>query len=553
MSPRAPIRQLATHEVLNQPPPLPEGNLYDLDAALREGLHREGAAWAEDAVRALGAVAGSEATQRLAVQANRYGPELRAFDPMGRRLDEVEFHPAYHALMGIGIGHQVHSIAWSAARPGGHVAHAALQYLMTQAEPGVCCPLAMTYAALPALRHEPELARQWEPRILSTDYDPRFIPAPEKAGVTFGMAMTEKQGGSDVRSNTTRAERLDGGEGFALWGHKWFCSAPMSDAFLTLAHTEQGLTCFLVPRWTPDGERNQVHIQRLKDKLGNRSNASSEVEYHGAWAQRVGEEGRGVRTIIEMVQHTRLDASCAPAGLMRQALQHALHHAVHRNAFGAVLRQQPLMRNVLADLALEVEAATALILRVGRAFDEAAADAQSAAFARIATAVTKYWINKRTPNFVYEAMECLGGSGYVEESILPRLYREAPVNSIWEGSGNVICLDVLRAMQREPASVEAFMSEIGLARGADKRLDRAADGLADLLRERKVAEAEARRLTERMATVLQAALLVRHAPAAVADGYCASRLLGDWGHTYGTLPDAVDSEAILQRAMPSLG
>jgi putative acyl-CoA dehydrogenase len=553
MSPRAPIRQLATHEVLNQPPPLPEGNLYDLDAALREGLHREGAAWAEDAVRALGAVAGSEATQRLAVQANRFGPELRAFDPMGRRLDEVEFHPAYHALMGIGIGHQVHSIAWSAARPGGHVAHAALQYLMTQAEPGVCCPLAMTYAALPALRHEPELARQWEPRILSTDYDPRFIPAPEKAGVTFGMAMTEKQGGSDVRSNTTRAERLDGGEGFALWGHKWFCSAPMSDAFLTLAHTEQGLTCFLVPRWTPDGERNQVHIQRLKDKLGNRSNASSEVEYHGAWAQRVGEEGRGVRTIIEMVQHTRLDASCAPAGLMRQALQHALHHAVHRNAFGAVLRQQPLMRNVLADLALEVEAATALILRVGRAFDEAAADAQSAAFARIATAVTKYWINKRTPNFVYEAMECLGGSGYVEESILPRLYREAPVNSIWEGSGNVICLDVLRAMQREPASVEAFMSEIGLARGADKRLDRAADGLADLLRERKVAEAEARRLTERMATVLQAALLVRHAPAAVADGYCASRLLGDWGHTYGTLPDAVDSEAILQRAMPSLG
>jgi len=553
MSPRAPIRQLATHEVLNQPPPLPEGNLYDLDAALREGLHREGAAWAEDAVRALGAVAGSEATQRLAVQANRFGPELRAFDPMGRRLDEVEFHPAYHALMGIGIGHQVHSIAWSAARPGGHVAHAALQYLMTQAEPGVCCPLAMTYAALPALRHEPELARQWEPRILSTDYDPRFIPAPEKAGVTFGMAMTEKQGGSDVRSNTTRAERLDGGEGFALWGHKWFCSAPMSDAFLTLAHTEQGLTCFLVPRWTPDGERNQVHIQRLKDKLGNRSNASSEVEYHGAWAQRVGEEGRGVRTIIEMVQHTRLDASCAPAGLMRQALQHALHHAAHRNAFGAVLRQQPLMRNVLADLALEVEAATALILRVGRAFDEAAADAQSAAFARIATAVTKYWINKRTPNFVYEAMECLGGSGYVEESILPRLYREAPVNSIWEGSGNVICLDVLRAMQREPASVEAFMSEIGLARGADKRLDRAADGLADLLRERKVAEAEARRLTERMATVLQAALLVRHAPAAVADGYCASRLLGDWGHTYGTLPDAVDSEAILQRAMPSLG
>jgi len=411
----------------------------------------------------------------------------------------------------------------------------------------------MTYAVLPALRHEPALAEEWAPRILSTRYDPRFIPAAEKDGVTFGMAMTEKQGGSDVRSNTTRAEPLAGsGDEFVLTGHKWFCSAPMSDAFLTLAYTERGITCFLVPRWTPDGQRNGIRIQRLKDKLGNRSNASSEIEYQGAWARRVGEEGRGVRTIIEMVNHTRLDASSAPAGLMRQALVEAAHHASHRSAFGKVLRQQPLMRNVLADLALEAEAATALVLRVARSFDESDTDPVAAAFARIATAVTKYWVNKRAPNFVYEAMECLGGSGYVEESILPRLYREAPVNSIWEGSGNVICLDVLRAMQREPASVEALMSEIREAQGADKRLDRAADELVDLLREHAIEEADARRVTERIAVLLQASLLVRHAPAAVSDAFCASRLEGDWGRTYGTLPTGMDLGPILERAVPEL-
>ena len=554
MNPRAPTSRLATHEVTNQPAPLPDCNLYAVDAALGEGLHREGAGWAEEAVRALGAAAGGAEVRQLARQANRNSPELRAFDPHGRRIDEVEFHPAYHELMRIGIGHQVHAIAWNAARPGGHVAHAALQYLMTQAEPGVCCPLAMTYAALPPLRHAPALAEEWGPRIRSTRYDPRALPAPEKEGCTLGMAMTEKQGGSDVRSNSTRAEPLAGGSGdeFALTGHKWFCSAPMSDAFLTLAQTAQGLTCFLVPRWTPDGRRNGIHLERLKDKLGNRSNASAEIEYHGAWARRVGEEGRGVRTIIEMVQHTRLDAACAPAGLMRQALREAAHHAAQRSAFGDLLRQQPLMRNVLADLALECEAALALVLRVARAFDESGADPEAAAFARIVTAVAKYWVNKRTPNLIYEAMECLGGSGYVEESILPRLYREAPVNSIWEGSGNVICLDVLRAMQREPASVEALMSEIRLARGADRRLDRASDDLAELLRERRIEEGDARRLTERIAVVLQAALLVRHAPAAVADGFCVSRLLGDWGRTYGTLPAGVDLAAILDRATPPL-
>jgi putative acyl-CoA dehydrogenase len=426
-----------------------------------------------------------------------------------------------------------------------------MQFLMTQIEAGVCCPLAMTYAALPALRHQPELAEAWRPRILSTRYDPRAIPPEEKEGVTFGMAMTEKQGGSDVRSNATRA-LPDGDGAWLLRGHKWFCSAPMSDAFLTLAYTEGGLSCFLVPRWRPDGTRNALQLQRLKDKLGNRSNASAEIEYHDAWARRVGEEGRGVRTIIEMVNHTRLDASAAPAALMRQALTHAIHHATYRSAFDRHLLHQPLMRNVLADLALEVEAATALVLRIARAFDEAPADPQAAAFGRIATAVTKYWVNKRTPNAVYEAMECLGGGGYVEDSILPRLYREAPVNSIWEGSGNVICLDVLRAMQREPASVEALLAEIGLARGGDRRLDRAADALADHLRAGAIAEQDARRLTERLALLLQGSLLVRHAPAPVADAFCASRLAEAPGYTYGTLPDGLELTALLERATPRM-
>ena len=387
--------------------------------------------------------------------------------------------------------------------------------------------------------------------ILTDTYDPASIPAAEKKGATIGMAMTEKQGGSDVRANTTRAEPLGaGGPGaeYELLGHKWFCSAPMSDAFLTLANTDKGLTCFLVPRWRPDGTRNPFRIQRLKDKLGNRSNASAEIEYDGTWARMVGEEGRGVSTIMDMVQHTRLDATTAPAGMMRQATVQAVHHATHRTAFQRLLSQQPLMRNVLADLVIESEAATALVMRTARSFDEAGGDEGQRLVSRIAVAVGKYWVNKRLPNHVYEAMECLGGGGYVEESLMPRLYREAPVNSIWEGSGNVICLDVLRAMEREPDSVAAYLAEVEAARGDDERLDAAIDGLKDALADGADKEIRARRVTESMALTLQGALLVQHGPPVVADAFLASRFAGDWGRTYGTLPPGADFDAIIDRA-----
>jgi putative acyl-CoA dehydrogenase len=413
----------------------------------------------------------------------------------------------------------------------------------------------MTFACVPALRHEPEVAAEWEPRVCGTEYDPVLRPAAEKPSALVGMAMTEKQGGSDVRANTTHATPLGDGA-YELVGHKWFCSAPMSDAFLTLAQTASpgnepsGLGCFLVPRFRPDGSRNPFRIQRLKDKLGNRSNASSEIEYTGTWAQRVGEEGRGVRTILEMVHHTRLDCVSGSAGLVRRALTEALHHARHRAAFGKRLVEQPLMTNVLADLALESEAATALMLRLARAYDAPADDAAERAFARIATAVGKYWVCKRAPATIYEAMECLGGAGYVEESPLPRLYREAPVNAIWEGSGNVICLDVLRAMVREPECVPALLDEIGAARGGDARLDAATAELEAALASPEDAEVQARRWVERMALLLQASLLVRHAPAPVADAFCASRLAGDAGLAFGTLPRGADLAAIVARAMP---
>ena len=550
MSDRDPVTVLATHEVTNQPPDLEGYNLYDTDRALKEALHREGAGWAEDKVRSMGAAAGSERVIRLAFEANDNPPRLRAFDRFGRRVDEVEFHPAYHQLMKLAIGFGVHSIAWTAPRPGGYVAHTALEYLLTQAEAGVCCPLTMTHAVVPTIRRQPEIAAEWEPRILSNEYDPRAIPAGEKAGATFGMALTEKQGGSDLRANTTRAIPIGpGGPGaeYELKGHKWFCSAPMSDAFMTLASTEKGLSCFIVPRWRPDGSRNPFLIQRLKDKLGNRSNASCEVEYDGTWGRMIGDEGGGVPIIMDMVQNTRLDTSLAAAGLMRQATVQAAHHASHRTAFQKRLCQQPLMANVLADLALESEAATLTVMRVARGFDESAADEQARAFARIAVSLAKYWINKRLPNHVYEALECHGGGGYVEESIMARLYREAPLNSIWEGSGNVICLDVLRAMGRQPAALEAFIAEVENGRGGDHRLDAAIDRLKDMLNDKSELETRARLITERMALVLQGALMVRHAPAALADAFCASRLGGDWGRAYGTLPSAVDCDQIIER------
>ncbi len=543
-----------THEVVNQPPPLEDWNLYDSDAALVEGLRRESGGWdgAEDRVRAYGGVMGSARVLALGHEANRHPPELRTHDRFGHRIDEVEFHPAWHEVMRLAMAHEVHNLPWRSPRPGANVARTALHSILSQVEAGHGCPITMTYACMPALRHQKDVAEEWEARLLGTEYDPRAVPAAQKSAVLVGMAMTEKQGGSDVRANSTRAVPVADGE-VELFGHKWFCSAPMSDAFLTLARSEgsDGITCFLVPRWRPDGTRNPFHIQRLKDKLGNRSNASSEIEYRGTWAQQLGEEGRGVRTIIEMVHHTRLDCVSGSTGLMRQALAQALHHARHRTAFGRLLRDQPLMRNVLADLALESEAATALMLRLARSYDESAAgDAESGAFARIATAVAKYWVCKRAPSMIVEAMECLGGNGYVEESILPRLYREAPVNAIWEGSGNVICLDVLRAMVREPAAMPALLGEIRLAAGADAGLDRGLERLEAELAEPADAEARARRLVEQMALLLQASLLLRHAPSPVADTFCRSRLGGDGGFGFGTLPADTEFEAIFERAGP---
>jgi putative acyl-CoA dehydrogenase len=543
-----------THAVENQPPPFEDVNLFDGDAALREGLRREGGGFAEDAVRRYGALAGGRELLAQGQQANAHAPELRTHDRFGHRIDEVEFHPAWHAVLRTAMAHEVHNLPWRERRPGAHVARAAIFFLHTQAEAGSCCPLTMTFACVPALQSQPDVFAEWEAPLLGTDYDPRGLPAREKRSVLVGMAMTEKQGGSDVRANTTRARptgRSGPGETYELVGHKWFCSAPMCDAFLTLARTERGIACFLVPRWLPDGARNPLQLQRLKDKLGNRSNASAEIEYRGTLARMVGEDGRGVRTILGMVQHTRLDCVTGSAGLVRQAVAQALHHAAHRTAFGRRLALQPLMRNVLADLALESEAATALALRLARAFDLAPEDPAERGFARLATAVAKYQVCKRAPALVAEAMECLGGNGYVEESILPRIYREVPVNAIWEGSGNVICLDVLRAMAREPESLEAVRAELAGARGGDRRLDAWVAALDAELARPEDAEARARRTAERLALALQAGLLVRFAPAPVADAFCASRLGGEGGQGFGTLPPGCDLEAILERSAPA--
>jgi len=534
----------------NQPPPLVDYNLYDADAPLREALEREGAAWAQDMVHDLGRLAGTQEAIDWGFQANAHPPELRTHDRFGNRIDEVEFHPAWHRLMEVAIGHGLHALPWREPRPGAHAARAAAFYIWSQVEGGHGCPVSMTYAAVPALRRQPELAAHWEPIVTTLDYDPGLREAATKRGALFGMAMTERQGGSDVRTNTTRAVPVGTGGEHLLTGQKWFCSAPMCDAFLVLAQAPGGLTCFLLPRVLPDGTRNRFHIERLKDKLGNRSNASAEIELDSAWAVMVGEEGRGVRTIIEMVNHTRLDCVIGSASLMRQAVAQATHHTAHRSAFGKLLSEQPLMVNVLADLAVESEATTVLMMRLAGAFDKAS-DTEEAHFRRLALAVAKYWTCKRAIAVVAEALECHGGNGYVEESILPRLYREAPLNSIWEGSGNVNALDVLRAMAREPESIAAFVVEVERGQGLDVRLDRA---IADLKRELANpddAETRARRVVERMAVALQGSLLVRYGDPAVADAFCASRLGGDWGHSMGTLPPAVKFTAIVERHRPA--
>ncbi len=538
-----------THEVLNQPPLLGDVDLFALDAALREGLVREGAAWASEATQRYGRLCGSVEMQLAGAQANENLPRLRSHDRHGNRIDEVEYHPAWHRLMREAVAAGIHSSPWKQPRDGAHVARAALMMLGAVNEAGHGCPISMTYAVTPALARQPEILAEWKPRLDSREYDPRFIPARDKRGVLFGMAMTEKQGGSDVRANTTRAVAIAArgpGREYLLTGHKWFCSAPMNDAFLVLAQAEGGLSCFLLPRWTPEGKRNSFHIQRLKDKCGNRSNASSEIEFSNAWAQLIGEEGRGVPTILEMVNHTRLDCVLGAAGTMRACLMHAAHHASHRSAFGRKLLDQPLMRAVLADIAIESEAATTLSLRLAHAYDHES----EAPFRRIATAISKYWVCKRAAPLAAEAVECIGGSGMVEESPLARHYREAPINSIWEGSGNVICLDVLRALAKEPRAGEALVAELRLARGANAQLDAHREQLErDLL---VPAEATARSLVERMALALQGSLLVRHAPAALADAFCATRIAGDWGRSFGALPASVDSSAILARAWPAV-
>ena len=538
---------MATHEVFNQPPPLLDYNLFTADRALGEALAREGAGWAAGRATELGAVCGRAETIEWGVQANANPPLLRTHDRFGHRIDFVEYHPAYHQLMRLSVGHALHALPWREPRPGAHVARAALFFLVSQVEAGHGCPISMTYSGVPALRVDPELAREWEPRLTATQYDPAYRPAPEKTGAICGMAMTEKQGGSDVRANTTRAEPGDGA--WLITGHKFFCSAPMSDAFLILAQAATGLTCFLLPRWLPDGSRNRLHVQRLKDKIGNRSNASSEVEFDRAWAQRIGPEGRGVATIIEMVNHTRLDCTIGAAAGMRQAVAQVTHHAQHRSAFGKRLIEQPLMQNVLADLCVESEAATAAMMRLARAYDARSEEGEGL-FARLATAVIKYWVCKRWPAHAAEALECLGGSGYVEEAPLARLFRESPLNGIWEGSGNVICLDVLRAMTKGPEVVEAFFAEIDRAHGADPRLDQFVLSLRDDLRDPEAVEARARDLVERMALALQGSLLVRDGDAAVAEAFCASRLAGQHRLAFGTLPPGFHFTKIIERARP---
>ncbi|GHC55784.1 acyl-CoA dehydrogenase family protein [Streptomyces flavofungini] len=536
-----------THTVTNQAPPLVGYDVFACDRALVEGVerHLEPALLetAREELSTLGRTAGSAQAQEWGVLANENPPVLHTHDRYGNRVDEVAFHPSWHRLLGKAVGAGL-TAAWH--RPGGHLRRAAGFLVWTQTEGGHGCPVSMTHAAVPALRADPALAAEWEPRLTSTVYDEGLRPAAQKAGVLFGMGMTEKQGGSDVRANTTRARALAEDGTYELVGHKWFCSAPMSDGFLVLAQAEAGLTCFLVPRVLEDGSRNVFGIQRLKDKLGNKSNASSEVEFDGTWARRVGDEGRGVRTIIEMVAATRLDCVIGSAALMRQAVAQAVHHATYREAFGGKLVDKPLMRNVLADLAVESEAATTLALRLAAAYDDGGEREQ--AFLRLAVPAAKYWVTKRCTPLAGEALECLGGNGYVEESGMPRLLREAPLNSIWEGSGNVQALDVLRALQREPQALAAFLEEVGAARGADHRLDGAIKDLLTELADLDGIEARARRLVERMALVLQGSLLVRHAPPEVADVFCASRLGGDWGAAFGTLPHTLDLGAVVERA-----
>jgi len=542
-----------THEVFNQPTPLVDYNLFDTNRPLRDALKFNAPALQTTQLHELGATLGSAGMQAHARLANIHTPELHTHDRFGRRVDEVEFHPSYHALMSAAVGAGLHGTPWSGTSASPHVLRAAGFMLFTELEPSILCPISMTYAVTPALRGNAGVYADWGPKLGSLRYDPALKRFSDKPGVTMGMGMTEKQGGSDVRANTTRAVR-DGsdawGERYAITGHKWFFSAPMCDAFLVLAQAPAGLSCFFLPRVLPDGTRNAIQIQRLKDKLGNKANASSEVEFQGASAWLVGEEGRGIPQILEMGTMTRLDCALGTSGLMRQSLGIALNHATQRNAFGKPLIEQPLMKNVLADLALESEAATALAIRLARAFDRQD-DEHERLMARLLTPVAKFWICKRGSHFAQEAMECLGGNGYVEEGgegIMARIYREMPLNSIWEGAGNIMALDLLRGLRKGDA-IAALTKELAPARGQHAALDRLADALPARI-EAMASETEARRLAQDVALAVQASLLAQTAPAAVAGAFCASRLGGDWGNAFGTLGAGTDFDSIIQRAQP---
>lgn len=542
-----------THEVENQPQPLENYNLYLADTALQSAVERERASWAFSDLIAFGELAGRRESIERGFQANKYQPELRTHDRYGHRIDQVDFHPSYHQLMTTAIEHGLHASPWSDPKPGAHVARAAKYYLHTQVEAAHGCPITMTFAAIPALRHQPNLLREWAPKIMARTYDPSNRPHTEKNAVTIGMAMTEKQGGSDVRRNTTRAYPIGQtgpGEAYELIGHKWFVSAPMCDAFLVLAQTDNGLSCFLVPRWRPDGSKNPLQIQQLKQKMGNAANASSETELRGALGWMVGEEGRGVRTIIEMVATTRYDCMIGSSSGMRQAAAQAIHHASNREAFGARLSEQPLMQNLLADLALESEAAMTYTMRIARAMDNQDNEHEKL-LSRIATPIGKYWICKRTPNHAYEAMEVIGGSGVMENHIMPRLFRESPVNAIWEGSGNVQCLDILRAIEKQPNVLDAYFMELQKAQGANRHFDTFLNGIKSEFTDTNTLQYRGRTIADKMALGLQAALLLQHSTSNVADAFCLSRLASNGGSNYGTMPTGVNCAAIVERAAPT--
>lgn len=540
-----------THQVINQVPPLENYNLFLSDTVLVEGVSNHGATWAVSTLAEFGERCGSAEVLQWGDDANRVLPELLNFDRVGNRIDQVRFHPSWHNLLTLSKQAGLHSGPWTNPRAGAHVARSAMYVIAGQVEAGQLCPITMTFASIPVLEQQPEVYDVWAARILAEAHDARYLPAAEKTGLLIGMAMTEKQGGSDVRANTSVARPVsDSGPGkpYLLTGHKWFCSAPQCDAFLVLAQAPGGLSCFLLPRHRPDGSKNSFAVHRLKNKLGNRSNASSELEFSDCWAQLIGEEGRGVKTIMNMVNHTRLDCVAGSAALMRANVVQAIWHCQHRSAFGRRLIEQPLMQNVLADLALESEAATTLALRLSRAYDNLG-DARERLFSRIGTAISKYWVCKRAPGHAFEAMECHGGNGYVEESPMTRLYREAPVNSIWEGSGNVNCLDVLRALHRTPDTAQSLIDEISTAAGGHAALDETVLGVKERLA-KTPDETQARQLVESLVLSLQASLLIRYSPNQVSDTFCETRLRGHWGRAYGTLPAGSPLHALVDRACP---